>query len=93
MRIGNIRTLTNSINELCFRSIIVCKNLPLNGELQANTSHNLNTMYGLLGLTPNIQLHRGIANWVGTSLKVLFGTMDSYDFEQIKGAMDSIEKN
>ncbi|XP_037909192.1 uncharacterized protein LOC119650438 [Hermetia illucens] len=94
MQLSNVKVLLNNVNELCTSKIAACKNLKLNGELQVKRlGHNINTVYGLLGLTPNIRLRRGIANWVGGSLKFLFGSMDSDDFDQIQNAIHSIERN
>lgn len=74
--------------------IPACKSLKLNDELQIKRlSHNLNAVYGILGLTLNIRLRRGLANWVGGSFKFLFRSMDSDDFDRIENVIQSIEKN
>ncbi|XP_037902731.1 uncharacterized protein LOC119646365 [Hermetia illucens] len=85
MEIANIRQLVLSINNLCIEELKQCKTLKLNSELHIRRlNNNLNSVYGLLGISPNIRLKRGLVNLVGSGLKFLFGTMDATDSEKMK---------
>ncbi|CAD7083617.1 unnamed protein product [Hermetia illucens] len=94
MEIANIRQLALSINKLCIEELKQCKTLKLNSELHIRRlNNNLNSVYGLLGISPNIRLKRGLVNLVGSGLKFLFGTMDATDSEKIRAVLDTVEKN
>ncbi|CAD7091721.1 unnamed protein product [Hermetia illucens] len=94
MEIVNIRQLALSINNLCIEELKQCKTLKLNSELHIRRlNYNLNSVYGLLGISPNIRLKRGLVNLVGSGLKFLFGTMDATDSEKIKAVLDTVGKD
>lgn len=87
-----IKNMLNSIDNLCIETKTGCKEFQQSARREVlKLDHRIRIISGIIGNSK--RQRRGLANVIGTGLKVLFGTMDNEDAEYYQKVIQSISKN